>query len=194
LEFGIQIIDKRGPKQTTFKIPHEARETEAVSGHLKNRSKPKRRRRKLSKRAATLVPGRTNLQCYSRWTHTLDTAGKTAGRWKPEEDAKLIEAVKKHGKAWVAVAAMIPGRTNHQCYHRCIQSLNPSNGKKKGQWKPEEDTKLIEAVTKHGKNWVVVATLVPGRTDQQCRQRWVQSLNPSNGKKKGQWKPEEDTS
>jgi 3-keto-L-gulonate-6-phosphate decarboxylase len=142
---------------------------------------------------AAMIPGRTDQQCRSRWTQTLDTAGKTMGQWKPEEDAKLMEAMQKHGKKWIAVAAMIPGRTNLQCHQRWNQNLNPVAGKTAGRWKPEEDAKLIEAMKKHGNNWVAVAAMIPGRTDQQCRQRWVQSLNPSNGKKKGQWKPEEDT-
>jgi hypothetical protein len=34
-------------------------------------------------------------------------------KWSTEEDAKLTKAVKKHCKAWVAVAARVPGgRTN----------------------------------------------------------------------------------
>jgi hypothetical protein len=145
---------------------------------------------------ATLIPGRTDRQCRSRWTQALDplAAGKTASRWKPEEDAKLIEAVKKHGKKWVAVAAMIPGRTDKQCRKRWIYTLDPATaGKTTGRWKPEEDTKLIEAVEKHGKDWVAVATLVPGRTDKQCRERWICTLDPATaGKTAGQWKPEED--
>jgi hypothetical protein len=34
--------------------------------------------------------------------------------------------------------------------------LDPSIDRKKCRWTPEEDTKLIEAVQKHGKDWVVV--------------------------------------
>jgi S-ribosylhomocysteine lyase LuxS involved in autoinducer biosynthesis len=141
---------------------------------------------------ATLVPGRTDLQCRTRWTHTLDTAGKTAGRWKPEEDTKLIDAVKKYGENWVAVAAMVPGQTDAQCRSRWVQNLDPVAGKIVGRWKPEEDTKLIEAVKKHGKNWVAVATLVPGRTNLQCFNRLTHTLDTA-GKTAGRWKPEEDT-
>jgi hypothetical protein len=114
-------------------------------------------------------------------------------RWKGEEDGKLTEAVKKHGNDWVAVAAMVPGRTNDQCNLRWTKSLDPSGGKKKGKWKPEEDAKLTEAVKKHGKNWVAVAAQVPGRSNKQCHKRWTDVLDPSNnGKKAGKWKAEED--
>jgi S-ribosylhomocysteine lyase LuxS involved in autoinducer biosynthesis len=149
---------------------------------------------------ATLVPGRADKQCRKRWTNTFDpvAAEKTAGRWKPEEDTKLIEAVKKHGKQewvsvaamvlsrtnhnWVAVAELIPGRTATQCRNRWVHRLDPVTGKTAGRWKPEEDEMLIDAVKKHGTDWVAVAPLVPGRTGRQCRDRWVQTLHPVTGK------------
>jgi hypothetical protein len=112
-----------------------------------------------------------------RWTQTLDPANGNKGKWTPEEDAKLTAAVEKHGKEWVAVAAMVPGRTNNQCRTRWVQILDPANVKK-GQWKPEEDAKLTEAVKKHGKNWAAAAAMVPGRTNNQCRYRWVRSFDP----------------
>jgi Myb-like DNA-binding protein BAS1 len=99
--------------------------------------------------------------------------------------------VKKHGNDWVAVAAIVTGRSNHQCSQRWTHVLDPSIGKKAGKWKPEEDGKLAEAVKKHGNDWVAVAALVPGRTSDQCLKRWTNSLDPLNGKK-GKWAPEED--
>jgi hypothetical protein len=131
-------------------------------------------------KVATLVPGRSNHQCQKRWADTLDpTSGKSAGKWTPEEDAKLTEAVQKLGKeSWVAVAALVPGRTNVQCSGRWTIRLNPSIGKSAGKWTPEEDAKLTEAVKKDGNRWVKVAALVHGRTDKKCRERWVMILDP----------------
>jgi hypothetical protein len=38
------------------------------------------------------------------------------GKRKPEEDAKLTDAVKERGdNNWVAVAALVPGRTDVKC-------------------------------------------------------------------------------
>jgi lysophospholipase L1-like esterase len=143
---------------------------------------------------AALVPGRTNRQCRQRWSQSLDPdIGKIAGKWIPEEDTKLIEAVKRHGKAWVAVAALVPGRTNEQCNKRWTQTLDPDIGKKAVQWAPEEDTKLAEAVKRHGTDWVAVAALVHGRPNRQCRRRWTLILDPAIRKKAGKWTPEEDT-
>jgi hypothetical protein len=135
--------------------------------------------------------GRTNVQCRNRWINNLDPANEKKGQWTPEEDATLMEAMKMHGKdCWAVVATLVPGRADKQCRSRWVQTLDHANVKK-GQWTPEEDAKLAESVKKHGKNWVAVAKLVPGRTNEQCRARWVQTLDPANGKK-GKWKPEED--
>jgi hypothetical protein len=142
---------------------------------------------------AALVPGRTNLQCRNHWVDSLDPANGKKGKWKPEEDTKLTEAVKNHGNEWAVVSAMVPGRTDKQCRRRWVDTLDPTNGKNAGKWTPEEDAKLAEAVKKHGKKWVAVAMLVPGRTDKQCRDRWVNTVDPTNGKITGKWTPEEDT-
>jgi hypothetical protein len=102
--------------------------------------------------------------------------------WNAEEDEVLTEAVKKHGKDWVAVAKLVPGRTHNQCRHRWLHSLDHANGGNQRKtpykyWKSEEDGKLTEGVKKRGKKWVAVAAIVPGRTNVQCRHRWLQSLD-----------------
>jgi hypothetical protein len=135
------------------------------------------------------------------------TTGAT-GHWTPEEDVKLTGAVtnsrkKKWGKEyktdWVAVAALIPGRTKRQCRNRWRSALDPSiekAGGRTGIWKEDEDIKLKNAVQKHGgKNWGAIAALVPGRTKNQCHSRWQNALDPSidrvNGRT-GEWKEDED--
>ena len=51
---------------------------------------------------------------------------------------------------------------------------------KKTKWKPEEDQALIESIKIHGtKNWIAVASLVPGRNSKQCRERWTNQLDPT---------------
>jgi hypothetical protein len=127
---------------------------------------------------AAMVPGRTNQLCRERWVRNLDPANGKKRKWTPEEDAKLTKAVKKHGKDWMAAEAMIARRTSVQCRHRWTQNLDPANGMKRGKWTPEEETKLTKAVQKHGKDWVAVAAMVPGRSNQLCRLRWVNSLDP----------------
>jgi myb proto-oncogene protein len=111
-------------------------------------------------------------------------------RWKPGEDAKLTEAVKKHGGNWVVVATCVPCRTNNQCGTRWRRQLDPDISK--GTWKPEEDAKLTVAVNEVGKEWVRVAAMVPGRTDTQCRSRWVTCLVFAIFYR-GKWSLEEDS-
>jgi hypothetical protein len=71
------------------------------------------------------------------------------GKWKEGEDAKLIDAVTKYGKDWVAVAALVPDRNNEQCRDRWVYGLNPRIDKEMGKWTAEENAKLIEGVQKH---------------------------------------------
>jgi hypothetical protein len=108
--------------------------------------------------------------------------------WKPEEDTKLTEAVTKHGNNWAAVAALVPGRSNAQSRKRWNYSLDPDINSDK--WTVEEDATLTEAVTNLGDDWVRVAMLVPGRTNLQCRNRWINNLDAFAYKLRvnGQWK------
>jgi hypothetical protein len=151
---------------------------------------------------ATLVPGRTNIQCRSRWVTflvlTIDqTTTSNKGKWTEEESENLIEAVKKHGSnSWIAAAELVPGRNSSQCRQRWVLSLDPTIDQTathvdtKGKWSEEEDAILNAAVKKLGKNWVAVAAMVLDRTNIQCRHRWAKTLDPeiNNGK----WSGEED--
>jgi hypothetical protein len=125
--------------------------------------------------------------------NNLKAAGAThSGYWTSEEDAELTSAVaktckKKCGKEcrkdWGAISALVLGRTKDQCLNRWFYSLNPSIDRTAGctgPWTTGEDSKLRHAVQiqdgKDSKDWVAIAVLVPGRTRNQCRSRWHNSL------------------
>ena len=58
-------------------------------------------------------------------------------------------------------------------------------------WSANEDSILTEAVNTHGAvNWNLFASLLPGRTAKQSRERWHNHL--SKGVKKGDWSARED--
>ena len=60
-----------------------------------------------------------------------------------------------------------------------------------GPWSASEDAQLVELVGQYGgKHWARIASMLPGRTGKQCRERWCNNLDPSL--KKGAWTPEED--
>jgi hypothetical protein len=134
---------------------------------------------------ATLVPGRTRIQCTTRWhaflKHNIEGATVRTGRWTEDEDIKLKKAVQMHGgKNWDDIAALVPGRTRKQCASRWNNAFDPSialAGGRTGKWTEDEDINLKAAVQMHkGKDWPAIATLVPGR---KCNQRWRDALDPS---------------
>ena len=92
-------------------------------------------------------------------------------------------------KQWKKISEHIPGRTPIQCLHRWTKILKP--GLVKGPWTQEEDQKLIAWVNKEGPGrWAQAASLIPGRSGKQCRERWFNNLNPDV--KKGNWSIAED--
>jgi general stress protein YciG len=154
---------------------------------------------------SALVPGRTKRQCSCRWHDVLDpsialTAGRK-GKWTAVEDNKLKDSVQtRGGKNWVAISALIPGRTRHQCCHRwhhlVSTNIDRENGRT-GKWAEDEDSKLRDAVQRHGgKEWGAISALVPGRTKRQCSSRWHDVLNPgisgASGRT-GRWTAVEDS-
>jgi hypothetical protein len=119
---------------------------------------------------------------------------RVSRHWTLEEDTKLTVAANNYGKyCWAPVGAMVPGGTRRQWRERWVYVLDPANGNKGTPriWKLEADAKLTEAVHNIGKNWVVVAVLVPSRTNKQCRQQRVHALDPAIWNK-GKWIPVED--
>jgi hypothetical protein len=57
---------------------------------------------------------------------------------------------------------------------------------KKGNWTDEEDNKLFEWVNANGcTRWTECSRFIPNRCGKQCRERWVNILNPDI--KRGEW-------
>ncbi|XP_047126690.1 uncharacterized protein LOC105845985 isoform X1 [Hydra vulgaris] len=138
--------------------------------------------------AKEIGTNRTPVQCLQRFQRTLNK-DMIKTKWDESDDLKLKEAVALYGPKWVFVAEYMGNRTTNQCMFRWEKSINPSI--KRGKWSVEEDNNLIEAVKKHGLgNWKEVKLHVPGRTDAQCRERYVSSLDPQI--KFGDFTPEED--
>ncbi|KAH9999382.1 hypothetical protein BJV77DRAFT_1064287 [Russula vinacea] len=65
------------------------------------------------------------------------------------------------------------------------RSVDPS-----GQLESGEDAQLRLAVDLYGNAWMEVASFIPGRTNEQCRDRWSSRLNPKVPR--GKWTAEED--
>jgi hypothetical protein len=136
------------------------------------------------KKVAALVPGRTQTQCSNRWYDTFVASidPSTTREWTADEDDTLKDVVHKHeGKNWPEIGALLPGRTKEQCHYRWHTALRPIGwvAPRAGYWTTEEDIKLKDAVQMFGgKNWDVIAGLVPGRTSNQCSDRWRDAFLP----------------
>lgn len=69
--------------------------------------------------------------------------------------------------------------------------MRPNVVFKKTKWSSEEDRLLKESIEKNGtSNWTVIASALSGRTGKQCRERWLNQLNPNLNK--DEWTPDDD--
>ncbi|GMJ06617.1 hypothetical protein HRI_004330900 [Hibiscus trionum] len=141
--------------------------------------------------AVSLGSNRTPFQCLARYQRSLN-ACILKREWTEEEDDQLRIAVEVFGESdWQSVASTLKGRTGTQCSNRWKKSLHPTR-QRVGRWTRDEDKRLKVAVMLFGpKNWRKLAEVVPGRTQVQCRERWVNSLDPALNM--GTWTEEEDS-
>ena len=129
---------------------------------------------------AALDPDRTKEQCHKRWHDTysnIDPMTERVGKWTADEGKMLNNAVRAHGaKNGEEIAALVPGRTKKQCHNRWRDTLDSNidpTTARVGKWTADECKLLKDAIPMRGaKNWVEIAALVPGRTNQQCQKRW----------------------
>jgi hypothetical protein len=129
--------------------------------------------------------------------------------WTPDSDERLLKAVATFGhdnwsvgmclgtfyicvrvqKNYCTVACQVSeDATPSQCQNRYQRTLDPALKHK--AWSDEEDSRLRLAVQAYGTSWVNVASAIPGRHNDQCRDRWNDILNPAVTK--GRWTEEED--
>ena len=132
---------------------------------------------------------KTEVQCLQHWRNVLNPCVvKGKGSWTPEEDAKLRQLVEKYGKQkWSYIGKFLPGRIGKQCRERWHNHLNPDLTKK--AWTKEEENVIIEVRAKLGNRWAKIARMLPGRSDNDVKNRWYASLRkkvegPTEGEKK----------
>ncbi|KAM5259514.1 snRNA-activating protein complex subunit 4 isoform 2-T11 [Hipposideros larvatus] len=143
------------------------------------------------KTAEELGTGRSAFQCLQQYQQHNGALKRK--EWTEEEDNMLSQLVQE-----MRVGSHIPyrkivyymeGRDSMQLIYRWTKSLDPNL--KRGCWAPEEDAKLLQAVAKYGeRDWFKIREEVPGRSDAQCRDRYLRRLHFSL--KKGRWNSKEE--
>lgn len=60
---------------------------------------------------AALMPGRNRKQLRDHYVNFLRTGQTRAENFSPDEDIMIIQLVRAHGRAWNAIAGLMPGRS-----------------------------------------------------------------------------------
>jgi hypothetical protein len=98
---------------------------------------------------------------------------KTAPRhWSEAEDNLLLRAVSQAPLPlkWAVVASLVPNRSGKQCRERYFNHLHTKV--KVTEWTPLEDALICRLYKVVGSKWIAISKLVPGRSDNSCKNRW----------------------
>uniref|UniRef100_A0A7S4R1F3 Uncharacterized protein n=1 Tax=Ditylum brightwellii TaxID=49249 RepID=A0A7S4R1F3_9STRA len=114
-------------------------------------------------------------------------------KWRDDETTllkKLIEQYQDTSPRWNDIAGNFPNRTAIDCLTKWQSLSSPPVIKGKGSWTVEEDNILRDKRQLYGRKWAKIAAHLPGRQGKQCRERFVNHLDPEL--KKGEWTDDEE--
>lgn len=178
--------------QSISRIKQDTGKATTIEEEVDGNTKQLERKKSIKKSFFSLFPDRRSSP------HRVTSKPR---HWTQDEDQLLRDAVGMFGeKKWKQIAEQVPDRNHTQCLQRWSKVLAP--GLKKGQWEKIEDKMLVSLVTaelsvvkvKDGKtklNWGKISRSIKGRTAKQCRERWVNNLDPEITK--AAWTEDEDT-
>eukprot|EP01029_Cantina_marsupialis_P013165 TRINITY_DN2915_c0_g2_i1.p1 TRINITY_DN2915_c0_g2~~TRINITY_DN2915_c0_g2_i1.p1 ORF type:complete len:761 (-),score=196.38 TRINITY_DN2915_c0_g2_i1:578-2860(-) len=122
--------------------------------------------------------GRETMDVLHRWFCILYPNDRLKGPWSKPEDEYLIAAVNRRNGTkdtirWCEVANEMPGRTGKQCRERWSNYLDPTINT--GEWTEAEDDLLFTKQQEIGNKWCEISSLLPGRTENQVKNRYNSS-------------------
>lgn len=115
------------------------------------------------------IPGRNAKQCRERWFLNLDPS-INRGPWTEQEDAMLLYYHKEYNGRWSLIAKELEGRTENSVKTR-FHSLQRREVRSRG-WILEEDDVFVRGLRVYGRNYVLCARLLPGRSRGQLKKRF----------------------
>lgn len=94
-------------------------------------------------------------------------------RFTPEQDELIQKIVQEQGPGktnWAVVAQHIEGKNAKQCRERYQHFLAPEIERR--PWDLYEDFRLIQFHDKYGNDWAKIATMLPGRSNNDVKNRY----------------------
>ena len=138
-----------------------------------------------------MIPRDSPLSSHAPTRARTRVSAKTSQTsWLENEDILLTQLMTSDSPTTSDILLQsFPNKTQQQILDRWNKVLNPELVK--GSWTNAEDEVITNWVKEHGpRNWSTLATSLPGRLGKQCRERWVNNLNPDLVHKA--WTEEED--
>jgi Myb-like DNA-binding domain len=114
--------------------------------------------------------------------------------WSREELDRLESIVSQYGNTfprWDEISPEFNHRTAEDCMRTWRSLAYRRITKGKCTWTEKEDRILFEKHLAYGRKWTRIAAHLPGRHAKQCRERFVNHLDPQL--RKGGWSEEEES-